>query len=227
MITTPDAMRARVAELRERIAAAALESGRDASEITIVAAAKTVDASRTRLAIDAGIRCIGENRAQELLEKAPQLMDCDPEWHFIGALQRNKVRGLAPWVALWHSVDRLALAEAIAQRAPGAAVLIEVNTSGEASKAGVPLPQVGTLVDQVAALGLEVRGLMTVPAPHRDPTPAFAALRQEADYLGLAVCSMGMSDDFECAIREGATVIRLGRVLFGDRPAPRGPAVPD
>lgn len=222
-----DDLRTRFAAIQERVDGAARAAGRDPQHVRIIAASKTVDAVRLRDAYAAGIRTFGENRAQELCDKAPQLSDLDCEWHFIGSLQRNKVRMLAPWVRCWHSVDRLTLATELAERVPGAAVLIEVNTSGEAAKAGVALDAAPALVEAAQAVGLTVLGLMTVPAAAGDPRPAFAALRQAADALGLPECSMGMSDDFEAAIAEGATMIRLGRILFGDRPAPHAMPVPD
>lgn len=222
-----DDLRTRFAAIQERVDGAARAAGRDPQHVRIIAASKTVDARRLRDAFAAGIRTFGENRAQELCDKAPQLADLDCEWHFIGSLQRNKVRMLAPWVRCWHSIDRLTLASELAERVPGADVLIEVNTSGEAAKAGVALEAAPALVDAARALGLNVLGLMTVPAAHGDPRPAFAALRQTADALGLPECSMGMSDDFEAAITEGATMIRLGRILFGDRPGPHAMPVPD
>jgi hypothetical protein len=216
----------RLDAIRARVRNAAQRSGREADAVRIIGASKTIGADVLRIAVEAGLTDLGENRAQELVEKAPALLDCAPTWHFIGALQRNKVAMCAPYVDLWHSVDRPALAETIAQRAPGARVLLEVNTSGEGQKAGAAPGDVDALLDQCRALGLEVLGLMTVPAAGVDPRPAFTTLRAQADRFGLPECSMGMTEDFELAIEAGATMVRIGRALFGDRPPPREPVVP-
>ena len=125
--------------------------------------------------------------------------------------------GLAPLVDLWHSVDRIELGEAIAGRAPGAAVLAEVNVAGDPAKAGVDTADAARLVDGLRSAGLSVGGLMTIPAIGQDPRPAFARLAALADRLGLAELSMGMSDDFEIAVEEGATIVRVGRAIFGPR----------
>ena len=142
-----------------------------------------------------------------------------PRWHFIGRLQRNKVRALAPYVTLWQSVDRDDLAIEIAHRAPGARVLVQVNVAGEAQKGGCTPEETADLVARCRAHGLVVEGLMTVPPEAVDPTPTFRTLRRLTDDLGLATCSMGMSGDFERAIRSGATMVRVGSAVFGPRPA--------
>jgi hypothetical protein len=209
---------ARVAEVRERIGAAARRAGRDPADVTLVAATKTVDADRIAAALSAGIVDVGENRAQELLEKAPKLADRAPRWHFLGALQRNKVRSLVPWVTLWQSVDRLALGAELAKRAPGARVLVEVNVGEEPQKAGCAPAETGFLVESLRASGLVVDGLMTVPPHDDDPRPWFARLRALGEAVEAPVLSMGMTDDFEAAIEEGATIVRVGRALFGPRP---------
>lgn len=211
----------RIGEVHERIAAAARRAGRDAAGVTLLGASKTVDVDRLRVAIDAGLVDLGENRAQELLAKAPALAATGhvPRWHFVGTLQRNKVAGLAPYVGLWHSVDGAALGEVIARRAPGARVLVEVNVGAEEQKTGVAPGDAGALVDRLRELGLEVEGLMTVPPRDARARPVFAALRELADELGLAQLSMGMSDDYEIAVEEGATIVRVGRAIFGPRPA--------
>lgn len=215
-----ETMRERLVAIRARIDAAAQRSDRDGTAVRIIGASKTVSADRLRAALDAGLTDLGENRAQELIAKAPDLADCSPTWHFIGALQRNKVAMCAPYVAIWHSVDRPAVADTIAQRAPGAQVLLEVNISGDPHKAGVNPAELEVLLDRCREIGLVVLGLMTVPALVGDPRPAFAALRARADALGLPECSMGMSHDYEIAVEEGATMVRIGRALFGDRPSP-------
>lgn len=216
---------ARVAAVRDRIDAAAHRAGRDPAAVTLVAATKTVAWSRIAEVVAAGVLDVGENRAQELLAKAPELaaLPVTPRWHFLGALQRNKVRAVAPFVSWWHSVDRLSLAEEIARRSPEATVLVEVNLGLEPQKAGCPPGEAAALIDALVELGLEVRGLMTVPPisttpQHRDPRSWFAQLRELSVQLGVAELSMGMSDDFEVAVEEGATMVRVGRALFGDRP---------
>ena len=201
--------------------AAARRAGRDPGEVTLVAATKTVDAERIAAALSAGVVDLGENRAQELLEKAPVLVEHTvvPCWHFLGALQRNKVRSLAPWVDVWESVDRLSLGEELAKRAPGARVLVEVNVGEEPQKAGCPPLETAALVEALRALGLAVEGLMTVPPHGDDPKWWFARLRVLSEAVEAPVLSMGMTDDFEAAIEEGATIVRVGRALFGPRPA--------
>ena len=205
---------ARVAEVSERIAAAARRAGRSATDVTLVAATKTVDIERAQAVVDAGVVDLGENRAQELLSKTA-VTGC--RWHFLGQLQRNKVRALAPWVACWQSVDRRELGAEIARRAPGARVLVEVNLGAEPQKGGCLPDAVPALVDALRADGLDVAGLMAVPPNDGDPRPWFVALREQAGSLGLPELSMGMTDDFEIAVEEGATTVRVGRALFGPR----------
>ena len=202
----------RLAAIRERIERA----GGDPDAITIVGAKPpTLDACRA--AIAAGVVDLGENRAQLLLEKAAALEGA--RWHFIGRLQTNKVRALAPVVALWQSVDRPEVVGAIAARAPGAAVLVQVNVSGERQKGGCQPGATAALVQSAADAGLVVRGLMAI-GPLDDPEaarPGFRRLRALADDLGLDVRSMGMSADLEVAVAEGSTMIRVGTDLFGPR----------
>jgi pyridoxal phosphate enzyme (YggS family) len=204
----------RVAEVRGRIDAAAARAGRDAASVTLVAATKTVDAARVQEVVDAGVVDVGENRAQELLGKTDVH---GARWHFLGQLQRNKVRQLAPWVTCWQSVDRVELGTEIARRAPGARVLVEVNVGEEPQKGGCAPAAVPALVDALRADGLDVAGLMTVPPHDSDPRRWFARLRDQAAALGLAELSMGMTDDYEVAVEEGATMVRVGRALFGPR----------
>ena len=208
----------RWAEVDDRIEAAAQRSGRDRDDVRVVAATKTVPLAPMRELLAAGCTDLGENRAQELLAKAPDLAD-DPgvTWHFIGPVQRNKVNGLAPWVTWWHTVDRPALVTALGTRVPGASVLLEVNVAGEPQKAGCDPESVGRLAESARAAGLDVLGLMAIPPHPGDPRRWFAALADLAARLGLPELSMGMSDDYEVAIEEGATIVRLGRVLFGPR----------
>jgi pyridoxal phosphate enzyme (YggS family) len=210
---------ARVHAVRDRIAAAARRSGRDPAEVTLVAATKTVAAARIAEVLALGVVDVGENRAQELLAKAPVLATEPqrPRWHFVGRLQRNKVAGLAPWVTCWQSIDRGSLGAAIARRAPGTRGLVEVNLGDEAQKAGCAPGEAAALVDELRALGLRVDGLMTVHPQHGDPRRWFAALRDLGTELELPELSMGMTDDFELAVEEGATMVRVGRALFGER----------
>ena len=210
-----------VASVRARIDAAAARAGRDPREVTLVAATKTVDADRVRAVIAAGVTDVGENRAQELLEKAPTVDGA--RWHFVGSLQRNKVRALAPWIACWQTIDRGALGVEVARRAPGAHVLVEVNIAGEPQKGGCAPADAPALVDTLRTQGLQVGGLMTMPPAAGDPRPWFAALRELAARLGLSELSMGMTGDFEVAVEEGATMVRVGRALFGERPVPTSP----
>jgi pyridoxal phosphate enzyme (YggS family) len=214
----PEDVADRLAVVRERVAGAARRAGRPPEAVRLVVVTKGVPAPMMQAALDAGATDLGENRAQDLLAKAPEL-STRPTWHFIGRLQRNKVAALAPLVDLWQSVDRLALGLAIAGRAPGAAVLAEVNVADDPAKAGVTPDDAPALVDGLRAAGLAVDGLMTVPAAGRDPRPAFAALAELAARLGLAEVSMGMSDDFEVAVEEGASIVRVGRAIFGPRPS--------
>ena len=184
-------------------------------------------AALVRDALAAGARDLGENRAQELVAKAEALTSAPaggdaPRWHFIGKLQRNKVRMLAPHVDLWHSIDRPELADPLSRQAPGARVLVEVNLSEEPQKGGCSPGEASALVERLRAAGLVVEGLMTVPAAAGDPRPAFAALRELAGRLDLAQLSMGMTADFEVAVAEGATLVRVGSAVFGPRPGPEG-----
>ena len=210
-----------VADVRARIAAAAARANRDPAEVTLIGATKTVDVARVRDAVAVGVVDVGENRAQELLQKAPLVPGA--RWHFIGRLQRNKVRVLAPWVTAWHSVDRDAVGDEIARRAPGALVLVEVNLAREPQKGGCEPEAVPGLVERLRGAGLLVDGLMTVPPQTGDPRRFFAALRDLAGEVGVRQLSMGMTEDFEVAVEEGATMVRVGRALFGDRPVPTAP----
>jgi pyridoxal phosphate enzyme (YggS family) len=209
---------ARLAEVRDRIAAAARRSGRPPDAVTLVAVSKTVDVPRIAEAVDAGQSRLGENRAQELLAHASGLARDDVEWHFVGRLQRNKVRAIAPLVAWWQSVDRPQLVAEIARHAPGATVLVQVNVGDEPQKGGCAPDAAAGLVDAAREAGLRVPGLMTVPPLEGDPRPHFARLRSLVQRLGLDTLSMGMSNDYEAAIEEGATIVRVGSALFGPRP---------
>lgn len=219
--TTPDVgeIRGRFEDASRRIDDAARRVGRDPVGVRVVAVTKGFPAEVVAAAVRAGIPAVGENRAQELLEKVPRLPDdVAPEWHFVGRIQRNKVKKLAPLVTVWHGVDRLAAGEEVARRAPGARVHVQVDVAGEATKAGCAPSEARDLVGALADLGLRVEGLMTVPPLDEDPRPHFARLAELAADAEVAGLSMGMSGDFEVAVEEGATVVRLGTTLFGPRP---------
>ena len=191
--------------------------------MTLVVVTKTVPDDRVREVLGAGATDLGENRAQDLVARVGALQaEPSPRWHFIGRLQRNKVRALAPFVARWQSVDRAELVDEIARHAPGAPVLVQVNVAGEAQKGGCAPDETPGLVARCREQGLAVDGLMTVPPLTGDPEPFFSQLRRMTDELGLTVCSMGMSGDFEQAIAAGSTMVRVGSAVFGERP--RDPA---
>ena len=207
---------ARVAAVRERIDAVA--AGR---AVRIVAVTKGFGADAVDAAVAAGVTDIGENYAQELTAKASAGAGGGAaRWHFIGAVQRNKVAHLAPFVAVWQTVDRTAVAEAIARHSPGATALVQVNLTGAAQRAGCGWDDVDAVVGAARRAGLTVTGLMGI-GPEGPPVPElFRRLAGTAAHLGLGEVSMGMSGDYEAAVAEGSTMVRLGTVLFGPRPAP-------
>ena len=222
-----------VAQARRRIAAAAESAGRDPSEIRLLAATKMNDADRVRQAIEAGVDCCGENRVQEFLAKNAVNAYAGCSVHFIGSLQKNKVKYLVGAVELIHSVDSTALMEAIHRRALALGimqdVLLEVNIGGEASKSGVAPEELPALLEAAAAYPcVRVRGLMTIPPAESFPGEAAGYFRQmhelfvdirrkKYDNVLLTELSMGMSSDYEDAVRCGATIVRLGTALFGPR----------
>lgn len=209
----------RLTAVRERIRRA----GGDPGRVRVVAVTKGFGPEAVEAALDAGLVDVGENYAQELVAKdaavAPQAGE--RRWHFLGAVQRNKVAMLAPLVQLWHAVDRVAAGQAIAHRAPGAAVLVQVDVTGLPGRPGCRPADVPALVDALGEAGLAVRGVMAMgpPGPPEAARPGFRAAAAMADRLGLPERSMGMSGDLEVAVAEGATIVRLGRALFGDRPS--------
>jgi len=215
----------RLAEIEARIQQAVKRAGRERSAVTLIAIGKTQPVSALRAAYEAGLRAFGENRAQELVGKVDQLPR-DIEWHFVGHLQRNKVRLVRPFVSLLHSMDTLELGSAWL-KGPGLAppALIEVNIGGEPQKPGVPIEMVEEMTGGLIGLGVDIRGLMAVPPIAMDPEEArpffrkLATLRTTlADRWPMVTeLSMGMTDDFEVAIEEGSTMIRLGRAIFGAR----------
>jgi pyridoxal phosphate enzyme (YggS family) len=203
--------------VRGRIA----DAGGRPDAVRVVAVTKGFGPGAVRAALRAGLADVGENYAQELLSKNESLgADASGvRWHFLGAVQRNKVAALAPVVTCWQGVARAVEAEAIARRRPGATVLVEVETTGAPGRNGCPPADVPGLVAELRALDLDVRGLMTVAPPDAaGARRAFRAVRALADRLGLEELSMGMSDDLELAVAEGSTMVRVGRALFGERP---------
>lgn len=196
------------------------DAGATPASVRIVAVTKGFGPEAVVAARRAGLVDVGENYAQELLAKYRALAGGGGiRWHFLGAVQRNKVPQLAPVVSVWQGLARLAEGEAIARRRPGAAVLVEVELTGASGRNGCAPDDVPRLVADLRSLDLDVQGLMTVaPRDRGGAEAAFRTVRRLADALDLPERSMGMSDDYTVAVREGATMVRLGRVLFGDRP---------
>jgi pyridoxal phosphate enzyme (YggS family) len=217
-----------------RIAAAERAAGRAPGSVKLLAVSKKMPADDVRAAIAAGQRAFGENYAQELRDKRAALAGdpAPPEWHYIGPLQSNKVKYLAGQVSLIHTVDSVALLEAIAARGAPQACLVQVNVAGEAQKRGVAPADLPALLDRFAALAnVTCAGLMLIPPLTDDPEdarPHFAALRLLRDReagrarrnVDLRELSMGMSADLESAIAEGATIVRVGTAIFGGRRTP-------
>lgn len=221
----------RLNEIRARVAAAAADSGRDLSDVTLVAVSKGRPPTEILEAYRQGHRDFGENRAGELAAKAPELPD-DIRWHFIGSLQTRQAKIARPHTYLLHSLDRPRLANAWIAAGEAPPALLQVNVAAEPQKHGAEPGTVEELLDRVAEAGVVCTGLMTIPplaGKPEDNRKWFAALRELRDKLsgnnpGLTELSMGMTDDFEVAIKEGATLIRVGRAIFG---APGAPATID
>ena len=223
-----DEIAARLAAVRDRMERAACRAQRDVTAVRLVLASKTQPPDAIRAAYACGVREFGENYVQEAIAKQDALADLGGlRWHLIGHLQTNKARDAVNRFTLIHSLDSERLASALgrARREPQVPVLIEVNAAGEVSKSGVAGAEVERLIDGARAV-VEILGLMTIPPPASDPESSrrhFAALRATRDRLaaatGLALSelSMGMTDDFEVAIEEGATIVRVGRAIFGER----------
>lgn len=203
--------------VRRRIA----DAGGDPEAVRIVAVTKGFGPEAVAAAIAAGVVDVGENYAQELVAKAQELArpgGPQVRWHFLGAVQRNKVPALAPLVWCWQGVAREVEGAAIARRRPGADVLVEVDTTGLPGRHGCPPERVSDLVTALQAEALDVRGLMTVAPVGPEARSAFRTVRDLADRLSLPERSMGMSDDLEEAVMEGSTMVRIGRAIFGERP---------
>jgi pyridoxal phosphate enzyme (YggS family) len=214
-VTEPTVLE-RLARVSARIAA----TGRNPDEVAIVAVTKGFDVSVCRLAIQAGLRMLGENRVQEALKKMDEVEGA--QWHLIGHLQTNKVKQAAGRFALIQTVDSVRLAEAIARHAPTQKVLVEVNVAREPQRSGV-MPEDALEVMAATSHLLELQGVMGMAPATGDPAPAFNALRRLHDEAeqrlgqGLPILSMGMSGDFEAALTAGSTMLRLGQALFGPR----------
>jgi pyridoxal phosphate enzyme (YggS family) len=228
-------VKANITRILNNIAKAALISGRNPSDVKLMAVTKTVGDDRIMEAVDAGISLIGENYVQEAARKKGLLEQTgkQAEWHMIGRLQTNKAKYAVNLFAMIHSLDRLELAVELNRRAKAAErivkVLIEVNTGGELTKSGVPIAEAMDLTKAAATLeNLSIEGLMTMPPWFSDPEksrPYFAALRNLRDKIAEAniprvvmrELSMGMTDDYGVAVEEGATIVRIGRGIFGER----------
>jgi PLP dependent protein len=215
-----ESVRTNLERVRERMARAAERSGRRPDDILLIGVSKTVPAERIGEAIAAGLPALGENRVQEAREKF-RLLGRPIPWHLVGHLQSNKVKDALEIFDLIHSLDRIELAREIDRRAAKPVdVLVQVNVAGEASKTGFAPDDVKPALDALAAFTrVRVRGLMALPplAEAEATRPWFRALRQLRDDAGLAELSMGMSGDFETAIEEGATMVRVGTAIFGER----------
>ncbi len=214
----------RIAAVRARIDAACDRAGRLRADVTLIAVSKTHPESIIAAAYAAGLRDFGENRVQEALPKIESLRGAGvtPRWHLIGHLQANKIRAAIEGFDILHSIDSERLARAISERAVRpVSVLIEVNVGGEASKFGVAPEDAPKLAEGIGGLpNIDLRGLMTVAPQTDDPEgvrPVFRKLREMRDAIGLPELSMGMTDDFEVAVEEGSTLVRVGRALFGAR----------
>lgn len=233
-------MSERIDALRSRITTAATRAGRSVDSVTLLAVSKGQSAEAIRAAAAAGLTDIGESYLAEALDKIDALADLPLSWHYIGRLQANKTRQVAERFAWVHGLDRLKIAERLAAQrpyhAPALNVCIQVNLAGEQSKGGVPAGQVPELAAAVAALPrLTLRGLMCIPPEETAPERQrawFAGLRALADSLNtgglsLDTLSMGMSGDFEAALQEGATIVRVGTAIFGPRAATAPRTIPE
>jgi pyridoxal phosphate enzyme (YggS family) len=220
-------IKANVDTVRQRIERACQRSGRSPDEVTLVAITKTVTPPAIAAAFAAGISHFGENRVQEAVAKIEQLSDLTPRptWHMVGHLQTNKAKTAVEIFDLVHSVDSVRLAEALSQRTQkNLPIFLEVNVADEVSKSGFSMADVTSALEEISTLPhLAIKGLMTIAPLVEDPEQVrsvFRKLRSLRDSLGLEHLSMGMTDDFEVAIEEGATMVRIGRAIFGERQIP-------
>lgn len=211
-------------EVRERleVVTGQIEQVANGRPVRVIAVTKTWPVEVVLTALEVGLIDIGENYAQEMASKVDemgQLGDTQPRWHFVGGLQRNKVKLLAGSVHLWQTIDRMALIDEVAKRSPGGSILIQVNTTGEPQKSGCSPGDVSALVDHGRSVGLDVQGLMTLgPTGGGDPRSSFAELAHLADQHQLSELSMGMTNDYTTAVAEGSTMVRIGSAFFGRRP---------
>jgi PLP dependent protein len=215
LAATAEDVAANLAAVRRRIEAA----GGDPARITVVGVTKGFGSEVVSAAVEAGLVDLGENYAQQLVAKAA-VAPPEVRWHFLGPVQRNKVAALSPHVGVWETVDRLAVGEAISRRQPGARVFVQVDVTGEPGKHGCSPSDLPHLVAGLRGMDLDVRGLMAI-GPAGEPElarPGFRQLAMLAGELGVAESSMGMSGDLEVGVSEGASVVRIGRALFGPRP---------
>jgi pyridoxal phosphate enzyme (YggS family) len=237
MDTAKTRLQAQIAIVQARIAAAAKRAGRDPSEVTLVAVSKTHSAELVAATFAAGLRLFGENRVEEAGPKAEAVAALvspaePPSWHMIGHLQSRKAADVLPWAMMVHSIDSVKLAQRLSRFCLEAdrqmPVLLEVNVAGEASKYGLASAELPAAVEVIAMLpGLRLQGLMTMAPLAPDPElvrPVFSSLRalrndltKRFPALDWRHLSMGMTDDFEVAIEEGATIVRIGRAIFGER----------
>jgi pyridoxal phosphate enzyme (YggS family) len=243
MLMVPQNSLQQVRLVRNRIETAIRAAGRNVDSVTLLAVSKGHSANSIRAIAEAGVRDIGESYFQEAVGKIEELREASQSlgltWHFIGRLQANKTKVIATHFDWVHGVERLKIAERLSEQrsfhAPPLNVCLQVNIGGETSKGGVAVPELPSLAAAVAALPrLKLRGLMCIPPDEDDPTRQrmwFAAMRRaqeelNATGLGLDTLSMGMSGDFEAAIAEGATIVRIGTALFGERPRTTNTAAP-
>ena len=217
---------ANIERVKQRIISACQRVGRSPDKVTLVAVTKTVDPSAIATAFKLGIRHFGENRVQEAVEKIEQLSGLKPHptWHMVGHLQSNKAKVAVEIFDIIHSIDSVRLAEVISRRTQKTLpILLEINVSGEASKTGFSIAEVEPALEAITCLPrLEIKGLMTIAPMVTDAEqvrPIFHRLCSLRDSFGLEHLSMGMTDDFEVAIEEGATLVRIGRAIFGEREA--------
>lgn len=225
-------VRENLEQVRKNIEEACRAVGRDPSEVTLIAVSKTKPVPLLREAYDAGARCFGENKVQEIMDKYPQLPE-DIQWHMIGHLQRNKVKYIVDKAAMIHSVDSLRLAEAIEQEAAKhevqVPILLEVNVAEEESKFGLKMDEVLPLVETVSGFPhIRIRGLMTIAPYVEDPEENRDIFRQlkklsvdieakNINNVNMSVLSMGMTGDYQVAVQEGSTMVRVGTGIFGER----------
>ena len=221
---TPNTIRFNLEQVRKRISLACLHANRPVEEVILIAVSKTVSASIIQTAYDLGVRDFGESRLQEAGSKVAALAHLQPRptWHMIGRLQSNKINAALESFDIIHSIDSVELAEAVNKRANRKIpVLLQVNVAAEASKSGFSLSTINVAFQSISQMpNLNIRGLMTIAPLVDNPEevrPVFRQLRNLRDSLNLEHLSMGMTHDFEVAIEEGATMVRIGRAIFGER----------